>query len=287
MSIDTSVLLPTIVAPLKVAVVTGASAGIGLEIARGRAAQGATVALVGRNRERTEAARAAVGADAVFLADFAKLSDVRAVAAQLAAQYPRIDILVNNAGLALWRRTVTADGFETTFAVNHLAPFLLTNLLLPNLRAAPSARIVTVASSAHKRGRLDFDNLQRERGYLVYEAYAQSKLANIVFTRELARRIVGSGVTATCCHPGVVATHLWEVHPLLRLAAPLLGRFMLSATQGADTPLWLATAPDMEGQTGGYYARRTFLEPAPAARDAAAAARLWDLSARLVGLPLA
>lgn len=264
-----------------VAVVTGASSGIGLELARGLLKQGATVALVGRSAARLEATRAALRGDApVFVADFAKLADVRALAAALTARFPRIDVLVNNAGLAMWRRTLTADGFETTFQVNHLAPFLLTNLLLP----AIGGRIVTVASNAHKRGRLDFDDLHRARRYRVYDAYAQSKLANILFTRELARRIAGSGVAATCCHPGVVATRIWEVNGLLRLLAPLAGRFLLTPAQGADTPLWLATSPDVAGQSGGYYARRQRVEPTDAAQDVRAAARLWAVSAAMVGL---
>lgn len=266
---------------MTVAVVTGASSGIGLEIARGLVARGTTVALVGRNLARLEAARTAIGGHThVFRADFAMLADVRSLAAALRAQFARIDVLVNNAGLASWRRTVTADGFETTFQVNHLAPFLLTNLLLP----AIAGRIVTVASHAHKRGRLDFDNLQRERGYVVYDAYAQSKLANILFTREMARRLAGSGVTATCCHPGVVATRIWEVNNVLRVLAPLAGRFLLTPVQGADTPLWLATSAEVAGQSGGYYARRQPVEPTAAAQDPAAAALLWAKSAGMVGL---
>ncbi len=262
-----------------IAVVTGASSGIGLEISRGLVAQGATVAIVGRSRERTGAARVALGGDTpVFLANFANLADVRALAGALRARFGRIDVLVNNAGLAVWRRTVTVDGFETTFQVNHLAPFLLTNLLLPNI----VGRIVTVASNAHKRGRLDFDNLQRERGYVVYDAYAQSKLANVLFTRELARRIAGSGTTATCCHPGVVATRIWEVNRVLRLLSPMLGRLMLTPAQGADTPLWLASSPEAEGHSGGYYARRAVMEPSAAARDPEAATRLWEKSASMV-----
>lgn len=264
-----------------IAVVTGASSGIGVEIARGLVAQGATVALVGRNRARTEAARAALGGDThCFLADFAKLADVRALAAALTARFPRIDVLVNNAGLAAWRRTITEDGFETTFQVNHLAPFLLTNLLLPHIHG----RIVTVASHAHKRARMDFDDLQRARRYTVYGAYAQSKLANILFTHELARRIHGRGTTATCCHPGVVATPIWEVNRVLRTLAPMLGRFLRTPAEGADKPLWLAANPAVEGQSGGYYARRARVEPAAAARNGRDARRLWELSARNVGL---
>lgn len=264
-----------------IAVVTGASSGIGLEIARGLVAHGATVAIVGRSRERIAAARAALGGDThSFLADFAKLADVRALASALSARFPHIDVLVNNAGLAVWQRTVTEDGCETTFQVNHLAPFLLTNLLLPHIQG----RIVTVASHAHKRGRIDFDDLQRERRYTVYGAYGQSKLANILFTRELARRIAGSGTTATCCHPGVVATPIWEVNRVLRVLAPLLGRFMLRPAEGADTPLWLAASPAVEGQSGGYYARRARVEPAAAAIDPEAAARLWAKSASMAGI---
>lgn len=274
----------------KVAVVTGASAGIGTETAVGLAKLGATVAVVGRNIERTHDVRVRINdaggkADAFFV-DFARLSDVRHLGAELVDRYPVIDVLVNNAGVATGRRTVSADHYETTFAVNHLAPFLLTHLLRDRLLAAKQGRIVTVSSSAHFRGRIDFDDLQRERGgYSSWEAYAQSKLANVLFTRALATQLAGSSVTATCCHPGMVATDIWQIGPWVSLVAPLAKLFMLSPAQGADTPLWLASAPELAGASGGYYERRALVTPSAAAQDDQAAARLWDVGARLCHLP--
>jgi retinol dehydrogenase-14 len=272
----------------KVAVVTGASAGIGTEIALGLARMGARVAVVGRNVERTRAVEERIeqaGGDAdAFFADFTRLNDVRHVGAELVDRYPHIDILVNNAATAVARRTLTHEGFETTFAVNHLAPFLLTHLLLARLQAAPSARIVTVSSGAQRRGRIDFDDLHRERGYNVWEAYAQSKLANVLFTRGLARHLASSRVTATCCHPGMVATAIWQIGPWVSLAAPLAKLFMLSPARGADTPLWLASTDAVAGASGGYYERRALVAPAPAALDERAVERLWEVSTTLCGL---
>jgi NAD(P)-dependent dehydrogenase (short-subunit alcohol dehydrogenase family) len=272
----------------KVAVVTGASAGIGTEIALGLARRGAAVAVIGRNVDRTHDVRVRIekadGKAEAHFADFTRLNDVRHMAAELVDRFPAIHILVNNAGVAMARRAVTHDGFETTFVVNHLAPFLLTCLLLPRLQAAPSARIVTVSSGAHWRGRIDFDDLQRERGYSAWEAYAQSKLANVLFTRALAKRLGGTHVTATSCHPGMVATDIWRLGPWVALVAPLAKLFMLSPAQGADTPLWLASAPEVAGQSGGYYQRRTLAATSEAAQNDADAERLWDASTHLCGL---
>jgi retinol dehydrogenase-14 len=272
----------------KVAVVTGASAGIGTEIALGLARLGARVAVVGRNVERTHAVEVRIeqaGGEAdAFFADFTRLNDVRHMGAELVDRYPHIDILVNNAGTAMGKRTLTHEGFETTFAVNHLAPFLLTHLLLARLQAAPSARIVNVTSGAHFRGRIDFDDLHRARRYDAWDAYAQSKLANVLFTRGLARHLAGSNVTATCCHPGMVATGIWEIGPWVSVIAPLARLFMLSPARGADTPLWLASAGAVDGVSGGYYERRAPVAPAPAALDERAVERLWEVSTTLCGL---
>ncbi|MBM3506130.1 MAG: SDR family oxidoreductase [Alphaproteobacteria bacterium] len=273
----------------KVAVVTGASAGIGAEVAYGLAKLGATVAVAGRNVERTHNTRVRIeeagGKAEAFFADFTRLHDVRHLSAKLVDRYPHVDILVNNAGVALGRRVVTHDGFETTFAVNHLAPFLLMHLLRDRLAAAPRARIVTVSSGAHWRGRLDFDDLHRARGYSVWDAYAQSKLANVLFTRALARRLAGSTVTATVCHPGMVATDIWRVGPWVSVVAPLAKLFMLTPWRGADTPIWLASSPDVEGASGGYYERRRLAPTSPSAQDDAAAERLWLESAKMCGVP--
>ncbi len=265
--------------------VTGATSGIGTEIARGLAATGARVLAVARDRARGEAVLAGIdGETELLLADLARQREVRRLAAEVFERAPRLEVVVHNAGIALSERTLTEDGLEMTFAVNHMAPFLLTRLLLDWLLESAPARVVVVASAAHRRGgRLDPTNLQGERRFNGWDAYSRSKAYNILFTRELARRLAGTGVTANCLHPGVVATGLGRranlvVKLYFRLARP----FLLSPAQGADTAIWLATAPEVEGVTGGYWDRRRRLDPAPAARDAAAAKTLWDLSERLI-----
>ena len=197
----------------------------------------------------------------------------------------RIDVIINNAGLVLGERRITPDGFEHVFALNHLAPFLLTNLLLPELTASAPARVVTVTSDAHSAARLDLSDPNLERGWDSWRSYANSKLANILFTRELARRLDGTGVTASCAHPGVVRTGFGrESRPLLKLGITIARPFMLSPERGADTIVYLATSPDVAGQTGGYYVKRQQREPSAAARDDAAAGKLWEISEKLTGL---
>jgi NAD(P)-dependent dehydrogenase (short-subunit alcohol dehydrogenase family) len=253
---------------------------------------GAQLVLVARDRERGEAAAAAVakrsGSSAIRLmrGDFASLTQVRALAAEVRAACPRLDVLVNNAGSVFATREVTEDGFERTFAVNHLAPFLLTNLLLEPLRRAAPSRVVVVASAAHRSGDLPFENLQFEQGgYGLMRAYARSKLANVLFASELARRLAGTGVAANSLHPGAVATNIWSHAP--RYTQPLLAvakLFMITAEKGADTIVHLATSPAVDGQTGGYYERNRKVSPSAAARDEALARELWTRSADLVGL---
>lgn len=273
----------------KVCVVTGATSGIGKAAAAALTGLGATVVLVGRDRGRTEAAAAEIGsasasAPRAEVADLASLEQVRALAERLAG-LERIDVLINNAGLVLGERRITPDGFEHVFALNHLAPFLLTNLLLPKLAASAPARVVTVTSDAHSAGRLDLNDPNLERGWDSWRSYANSKLANILFTRELARRSDGTGVTANCAHPGVVRTGFGrESRPLLKLGITIARPFMLSPERGADTIVYLATSPDVAGQTGGYYVKRQQREPSAAARDDAAAGKLWDISEKLTGL---
>lgn len=272
----------------KVCVVTGATSGIGKAAATALARLGARVVLVGRDRGRAEAAAAQIGPagtpPTVEIADLAAMEQVRALAGRLAA-LERVDVLINNAGLVLGERRVPPDGFEHVFAVNHLAPFLLTNLLLPRLAAAAPARVITVTSDAHSAARLDLDDPNLERGWDSWRSYANSKLANILFTRELARRLDGTGVTANCAHPGVVRTGFGrEGSPLLRFGV-LLGRpFFLSPERGADTIVYLASSPGVAGQTGGYYVKRRPREPSAAARDEAAARKLWEISEKLTGL---
>jgi NAD(P)-dependent dehydrogenase (short-subunit alcohol dehydrogenase family) len=273
----------------KICVVTGASSGIGRAIAVALAGLGATVVLIGRDRDRGESALADVtaaatgGQPSLELADFRSMDQVRDLAARLSTR-PAIDVLVNNAGLVVGRREVTADGFEHTIAVNHLAPFLLTNLLRPTLEASGAARVVTVASLAHRSAMLRLDDLNSERRYLPMLAYSNSKLANVLFTRELARRLAdaGSQVTANCLHPGTVATRFGRTGSAWLRYGVVLGRnFLRSPESGAATAVYLASSPDVAGRSGGYYVRCRPHRPSPAARNDTLAGDLWDLSARL------
>jgi NAD(P)-dependent dehydrogenase (short-subunit alcohol dehydrogenase family) len=220
----------------------------------------------------------------VEIADLTSMEQVRALAGRLTS-LERIDVLINNAGLVLGERRVTRDGFEHVFAVNHLAPFLLTNLLLPKLTGSAPARVVTVTSDAHTAASLDLDDPSLEHGWNSWRSYSNSKLANILFTRELARRLDGTGVTANCAHPGVVRTGFGrESRPLLRFGLTLARPFLLSPERGADTIVYLASSPDVAGETGGYYVKRQRREPSAAARDDAAARKLWDISEKMTGL---
>jgi retinol dehydrogenase 12 len=272
-----------------VCVVTGATSGIGKAAAAALARLGATVVMVGRDRGRTEAAAAQIAAVSASppraeIADLASLEQVRGLASRLAG-LDRIDVLINNAGLVLGERRITPDGAEHVFAVNHLAPFLLTNLLLPKLTGSAPARVVTVTSDAHSAARLDLRDPNLEHGWDSWRSYANSKLANILFTRELARRLDGTGVTANCAHPGVVRTGFGrESRPLLKLGITIARPFMLSPERGAETIVYLASSPDVAGQTGGYYVKRQRREPSAAARDDTAARELWELSEKMTGL---
>jgi NAD(P)-dependent dehydrogenase (short-subunit alcohol dehydrogenase family) len=246
--------------------------------------------VVGRDAGRTEATAAAVAAGGapppkVEIADLSVMEQVRALARRLDRSLDRIDVLINNAGLVCSDRRVTPDGFEYVFAVNHLAPFLLTNLLRPKLTASAPARVVTVSSDVHTAAKLDLDDPNLEHGWDSWRSYANSKLANILFTRELARRLDGTGVTANCLHPGVVRTGFGrDAKPLLRFGITLAKPFMLSPERGADTIVYLASSPDVAGKTGGFYVKRQLREPSAAAQDASTAGRLWEISERLTGL---
>ena len=223
------------------------------------------------------------GADA-FLADLSVQREVRALASAVLTAYPRVDVLVNNAGGFWSARHVTADGLEWTFAVNHLAPFLLTTLLLDRLGDSAPARVVTVSSDAHRAGRMDFDDLQAQHGYSGIRAYAQSKLANILFTRELARRLGGSTVTANALHPGTVRTGFAreDAGGLMRLALRVGAILMKSPEQGARTSVYAASSPALAHVTGAYLANSRLATPHQRAQDDAAAARLWAVSEDLV-----
>jgi retinol dehydrogenase 14 len=279
----------------RIALITGASSGLGFEAARKLARLGASVVMVARDGQRGEAAMAAVkdvagsASVSLLLCDMASLAAVRALAKEVATHHDRLDVLVNNAGSVKMARETTPDGLEWTFAANYLGHFLLTNLLLDLLRRSAPARVVNVSSAAHRQGSIDFDNLQFEHGgYGIMSAYGRSKLAQILFTHELAHRLQGSGVTVNALHPGTVSTGIWtkETLPWYAQAPIALAKrlFMITPSEGADRILYLATSPDLAGATGGYYEKDRLVPPSTAARDERLAVRLWDESMRLGGL---
>lgn len=275
----------------RVCVITGATSGIGRATAEALAKRGATLALVCRDRGRGEEAcdsiRRASGNAGVslLLADLSSQAEIRRLAAELCQRHPQIHVLINNAGVVNLQRTTTVDGIETVLAVNHLAYFLLTNLLLDTLRRSDTARIVNVASDAHKFGPLDFDDLQNTRHYRAMRVYGQSKLCNILFTRELARRLAGSDVTVNAVHPGAVATGLGKNNGRwAQLIIKSLGFFFRTPEQGAATSIYLASSPAVAGVSGKYFANCREARTSKAAQDDAAAARLWEISVRMTGL---
>jgi NAD(P)-dependent dehydrogenase (short-subunit alcohol dehydrogenase family) len=272
----------------KVALVTGATSGIGEATARGLAAVGATVVVVGRNEERGQAAveriRTSTGAPGLelLLADLSRQDDVRALASQVKDRFDRLDVLINNAGVDVGKRSVTADGLELTFAVNYLAPFLLTNLLLDMLEASAPSRIVNVASSAYRGAQIDFDDLQSERRF-GQSAYNNSKLALVLFTYDLARRLAGTGVTANCVDPGFVRTGLGStMAPGYRLVGMLMWPFMATAVQGAKATVFAASSPELTQATGAYLKHQRRLDTGAKTHDLATAERLWQVSEDLV-----
>jgi NAD(P)-dependent dehydrogenase (short-subunit alcohol dehydrogenase family) len=276
--------------PAKTIVITGATAGIGLQSARQLAAQGHRLVLVGRSPQKLEAAAATVraaGAAQVdtLVADLASLDSVRELADALRSRLDRIDVLVNNAGGVNDKRRLTVDGIESTFAVNHLAGFLLTERVLDLVVAAAPSRIVFTSSQAHFSGTMDFDDLGFERDYSVIKAYNRSKLANVLYARSLARQLAGTGVTVNALHPGVIATDIWDGAPWY--ARPFLAvgkRLMQAPEDGGRTITFLATDPSVEGCTGGYYEKNALTEPSELAQDDAVAERLREESGRLVGV---
>ena len=275
----------------KVVVVTGATSGIG-EVAADRLAQkGARVVFIARDRERGEATRKHLHAIAghathtVHYADLTKLADMKRVAKEIADSEPQIDVLVNNAGAMFTTRQVTEDGLEKTFALNHMSYFVVTNLLLDRLQATPGARIVSTASDAHKGAKLNFDDLQSERGYSGFSVYGRSKLMNILFTRELAKRLAGTGVTANCLHPGFVGTRFGQNNGgLMGGVIKVAQNFALTPEQGAETIIYLADSDEVAGKTGGYYIKKALATPTREAQNDADAKRLWDISAKIAGV---
>jgi NAD(P)-dependent dehydrogenase (short-subunit alcohol dehydrogenase family) len=277
--------------PARIALVTGASAGIGLYTALGLARAGFRVIVAGRDPARTEAARRVVseraGSAAVetALADFSSLAAVRGLAEAVLARHDRLDLLVNNAGFIAGTYQLSPDGYELTFAVNHLAPFLLTNLLLERLRASAPSRIVTVASQSHRGARFDLRSLGGERDWSPLKAYGRSKLCNILFARALARRLEGSEVMTAALHPGVVATNIGDrAGGVVGWGWRMVKPFLITAEKGAETSLFLATTADAARFHGAYVIDKKIVEPDRAARDDAAGEELWRESARLVGL---
>ena len=278
----------------KVCVVTGGTDGIGKAAAYGLATRGARLLVQGRDPEKGARAvaelKARSGNPAIeFLAaDFGSLAEVRRLAAAVLERAPRIDVLVNNAGSIFFKRAVSKDGYEMTFAVNHLAPFLLTHLLLAALELGAPSRIVTTASNAHLRAKIPFDDLQLTRKYSPMGAYGISKLANILFTRALARRLEGKAVSATCLHPGFVRTNFGannkDMGAVLKAIFRLVSRFARTPEKGAETVIYLATSPELHGESGGYYFDCKPLSPSAAAQDDDAAERLWQVSEQLVGV---
>jgi retinol dehydrogenase-14 len=276
----------------KTVLVTGGTGGIGRAAAVELASMGARVGITGRDRARAEHTAAAIAAESgnpavdVFVADLSSQAEVRRLADEVLAAYPRLDVLLNNVGGFWAHRHVTADGLEHTFALNHLAPFLLTSLLLERLKASAPARIVTVSSGAHSMGRIDFDDLMGEGKYSGQRAYNQSKLANVMFTFELARRLEGTGVTATVLHPGMTSTG-FGAEDSARGWGPIIAvmrLFMKKPEQGAETSVYLASSPEAQVFTGQYFANRTPMDSHKDSYDRATTARLWQVSATLVGL---
>lgn len=278
----------------RVCMITGASSGIGKATALGLARMGATVVIVARDRDRGEAARAEVTITSgnqqvdLLLADLSSQADVRRLAEEFRSRYSHLHVLINNAGMALSKRTLTVDGIETVFAVNYLAPFLLTNLLVDLLKASAPARVVNVAGDYHRKATIRFDDLMSERDYNGARANNQAKLALILFTYELARRLDGAGVTANCLHPGAVATGAPlkdpDLAPFGRFMYRLVKPFFLSPDKGAETSIYLASSPEVEGLTAKYFIKKRAVASSPESYDEELARRLWEKSAELTGL---
>lgn len=276
----------------KTILITGATNGIGLEASVELAKMGATLVMVGRDPARTERAVAEVtkrsgsGTVSSLLCDFSSQAEIRRLATEFRAAHDRLDVLINNAGLVNPTRTVTTDGIETTLAVNHLGYFLLTNLLLDLLEKSAQARIVNVASEAHRSATLDFQDLGFEQGYSTWKAYARSKLANVLFTRELSRRLQGRQVTVNCLHPGVVATGIWANVPWWAkpIIVPVSKLFFISAAEGGHTITHAATSPALANVSGEYLKDNQVTKTSRQARDMGLAAKLWDVSTQLVKL---
>jgi NAD(P)-dependent dehydrogenase (short-subunit alcohol dehydrogenase family) len=279
----------------KTCLITGSTSGIGKEIAIGLAKMKANVVLVGRNKARCEATLEEIMRDAsvdtnknrisYLLVDLSSQASIHQLAQEFLATHKRLDVLLNNAGVFLPKRLITVDGIEYTFAVNHLAPFLLTNLLFERIKASSPSRVITTSSVAHRGAHINFDDLQFEtRHYTGVDAYKQSKLSNILFTKELARRTRESGITSNCFHPGGVRTNLVQSSPwYYRLIWAIISPFLVSPRKGADTAIYLSSSSEVEGISGKYFVKRKEVRLSNLTDDSDAAVRLWKISEELTG----
>lgn len=275
----------------KVCLITGASSGIGTPTALAIARMGARMVLLCRDPKKGEAAVGMIKARTkndevrLIVCNLASQKSIRNAVQEFKTNYDALHVLVNNAGLMMWKRETTKDGIEMQFGVNHLGPFLLTNLLLDVLKASAPSRIVNVASTVHSNGKINFDDIQSEKKYWGFGAYCQSKLANVLFTYELARKLDGTGVTANCLHPGVVRTRIMrDLNPVFRGIAKVGGLFMTSPDSGALTSVHVATSPELEGVSGKYFDKEAEAASSSDSRDEDLARRLWDLSEEMTGL---
>lgn len=270
--------------------ITGANSGIGFVTAQVLAGRGAEVILACRRPEAAADACARIRRvypDAklhTLTLDVSSLESVRRAAAVVLEKWPVLDVLINNAGIASMKRKTSVDGFELTFATNHLGPFLFTHLLLPAMKS-PGGRIVNVASTAHRQGHMYFDDLNLKTGYKVFKAYSQSKLANVLFTRELSRHLQGKGITVNCLHPGAVKTNIWPGdHWYEKLASAAIKLFLITPEEGAKTTIWLASSETVAEKSGGYYYQCREARISREAADDGVARRLWDISMEWTGL---
>ncbi len=272
----------------KTAIITGATSGIGKVTALAIAREGAHLVLPVRNMEKGETLKEEIQQETgsknieLMSCDLASLDSIRSFAKQFLAKYDRLDLLINNAGLWESKRKESADGIEMNFAVNHLAPFLMTNLLLDLIKKSAPARIINVSSTAHKYAKMNFDDLEGKKRWDSMKSYAQSKLANILFTRKLAHELAGAGVTVNCLHPGVVSTRLFDNMP--GYFRRIFGLFMISPEKGAETSIFLATSPEVEGISGAYYNKKMMAKTTRHAEDMKAADMLWEVSKEYCGL---
>lgn len=275
----------------KVVLITGATDGIGKEAAKNLAAMDAELVIVGRNPQKTESAvediKTYSGNNNInyLIADLSSQVQIRRLVEDFRNKYDRLDVLINHVGGIFLRRRVSVDGIEMTIALNHLSNFLLTNLLLDVLKANAPSRIVNTSSGSHLKGRINFDNINLTRGYFIYTAYSQSKLANVMFSYELARRLECTGVTANCQHPGFVRTNMGASdNVLVRLLKPLIFLSGIPVEEGAETLVYLASSPDLEGISGKYFYKKEARDSSPLSYNVKDQKRLWELSEKMVGL---